>query len=294
MSKLRDQMIDYMTVKGYSVKTIKSYTTCIGCFSKFYKKSPLFITTEEIFAFLLKLRRENKSDATLGLYFESLKFFYTLHGMRARMPNISIRRKPRSLPVILSRTEVFNLLENCGSLKLKTILSVMYASGLRISEIVNLKLKDVDFCRRVIFIRKSKGKKDRYTILANTTAALLKEYMNLYRPRDYLFFRSKDISLPVSESYIQMNFKKLIRKLGIRKEVHVHTLRHCFATHLLEHGTNLFYIMRLLGHSSIHTTMIYLHVQTVDFDKIVSPIDMSMPPMVLDAAARDDLFSRSA
>jgi integrase/recombinase XerD len=295
MGKLRDKMVDYMTVKGYAVKTIKSYTTCVNSFSRYYKKSPLLISTDEIFAFFLKLRHEDKSDATLNIYFQSLKFFYSLHGLSEKMPKIKIRRRPRSLPTILSRAEVLNIVENCASMKLKTILSIIYSSGLRISEAVRLKITDIDFDRRVIFIRNAKNRKDRYTILANKTAALIKDYMNVYRPKDHLFFSSKDISLPVSESYIQDNFKNLVNKLGIRKNVHVHTLRHCFATHLLENGTSIFYIMHLLGHSNIQTTMIYLHFQARDIANIVSPVDISTRGLkVVDITARDDLFPRSA
>jgi site-specific recombinase XerD len=211
------------------------------------------------------------------------------------MPKIKIRRRPRSLPAILSRAEVLTLVESCTSMKLKTILSIIYSSGLRISEAVKLKIIDIDFDKRVIFIRNSKNRKDRYTILAKKTAALVKDYMNVYRPKDHLFFSSKDVSLPVSESYIQDNFKKLVMKLGITKNVHVHTLRHCFATHLLENGTSLFYIMHLLGHSNIQTTMIYLHFQARDLARIVSPIDISTSGLkVVDITARDDLFPRSA
>jgi integrase/recombinase XerD len=295
MGKLRDHMIDYMTLHGYAVKTIKSYTTCVNTFSRFFMKSPLAISSEEILSYFLKLRRQHKSEATINIYFASLMFFYSLHGMSDIMPKISIHRKARSLPTILSRSEVVSLIESCTSMRVKTILSIIYSAGLRISEVVNLKVADIDFDRRTIFIRNSKNRKDRYTILAKKTEKLISDYMNVFKPKDYLFFSKKDITHPISEDFIQAKFRSLVMKVGIKKKVHVHTLRHCFATHLLENGTSLFYIMNLLGHSNIQTTMIYLHAQATDISRIVSPMDMAPSGLsIVDFHTSPDLGLRSA
>lgn len=286
MGKLRDQMVDFMTLHGYATKTIKSYTTCVNTFSRFYMKSPLAISSEEILSYFLQLRRRHKSEATINIYFASLLFFYSLHGMPERMPKITIHRKARSIPTILSRSEVVDLIEGCTSMRVKTILSIIYSAGLRISEVVNLKVADIDFERRTIFIRNAKNRKDRYTILAKRTENLIADYINVFKPKDYLFFSKKDITRPISEDFIQARFRSLVMKAGIQKKVHVHTLRHCFATHLLENGTSLFYVMNLLGHSNIQTTMIYLHAQASDISRIVSPLDM--------ATARLPILDRSA
>ncbi len=295
MGMLRDQMVDFMTLHGYAVKTIKSYTTCVNTFSRFYMKSPLAISTEEILRYFLKLRRQNRSEATINIYFASLMFFYSLHGMPGRMPKISIHRNARSIPTILSRSEVVDLIESCTSMRVKTILSIIYSAGLRISEVVNLKVADIDFDRRTIFIRNSKNRKDRYTVLAKKTEKLINDYINVFKPKNYLFFSKKDIARPISEDFIQARFRSLVMKAGLKKKVHVHTLRHCFATHLLENGTSLFYIMNLLGHSNIQTTMIYLHAQATDLSRIVSPMDMGPSgASIVDFSASLDLDLQSA
>lgn len=143
---------------------------------------------------------------------------------------------------------------------------------MRVSEAANLKLSDIDFERKQIFIKNGKNKKDRYTLLANETILLIKSYLQIFNPIEYLFY-SNDICNKISIACIQKAFKKLILKNNLNKEIHIHTLRHCFATHFLENGTSIFYIMQLLGHSNIQTTMIYLHMQSLDKLDIISPID---------------------
>jgi site-specific recombinase XerD len=261
-----------MKLHGYSEKTIKSYTSCVQAFSHYFLRSPLFIQKNEIEDFFLHLRTAKKSDSTIHIYYESLKYFYKMHNQLNRLPKISFPRINNKIPVILSKKEVQSLINNSTSLKYKTIITIIYSAGLRISEATNLKLSDIDFERKTIFIRNSKNKKDRYSILANETINLLNNYLQVYKPVNYLFY-SNDIWNKISTDCIQKYFKRLLVQCRFDKSIHIHTLRHCFATHLLEDGTSIFYIMNLLGHSNIQTTMVYLHMQSLDKLSIKSPID---------------------
>ena len=293
MGTLKDQMTSYMKLHGYSEKTIESYTYHVQAFSFFYKKSPLNITTEEISNFFLYLRNTKKSDSTIHLYYESIKFFYKLHNLIHKLPKISFPRINNRIPAILSKSEVQEILQKCSSLKYKTIITIIYSAGLRISEATNLKLSDIDFARKTIFIRNGKNKKDRYTILANETITLLKQYLSVYKPANYLFY-ANDIWNRLSNDCIQKYFKKLIKQYGFDSSIHIHTLRHCFATHLLEEGTSIFFIMNLLGHSNIQTTMIYLHMQSLEKLHIKSPVDNMNIFQNSDSANCNYLFLESA
>jgi integrase/recombinase XerD len=272
MGTLKDQMKDYMITRGYSDKTIELYTCCVKCFSYHYLKSPLLISYHEIESFFLYLKQQKKSESTIHIYYESLKFFYSMHNMNNQLPYLNFTHCNHKLPEILSQKEVFHLLEQCNSLKYRTILTLIYSAGLRVSEAANLRLSDVDFNRKQIFIRNSKNKKDRYTLLANETILLIQQYLQIYNPMEFLFY-SNDITKKISTDCIEIYFRQLLARSSIQKKIHVHTLRHCFATHLLENGTSIFYIMHLLGHSNIQTTMIYLHMQSLENLNIVSPID---------------------
>ncbi len=272
MGTLKNEMIYDMKYKGYSIKTIKNYTYCVHSFSKYFMKNPLYISKDQIINFFSYLRSNNKSESTIHIYYESLKYFYKMHNRLSNLPKLKFPRINNKIPVVLSKSDIQIFLQKCNSLKYKTIFSVIYSAGLRISEATNLKLSDLDFSRKTIYIRNSKNKKDRYTILADETIKLLKDYINIYRPIDFVFY-SNDISKKISTDCIHKHFKAHIRYCEFDSTIHVHTLRHCFATHLLEEGTSIFYIMNLLGHSNIQTTMVYLHMQSLSSLNIKSPID---------------------
>ncbi len=293
MGILRNQMREYMQIQGYSEKTIKLYTCCVKCFSYHYMKSPLEISSKEIEAFFLYLRQAKKSESTIHIYYESLKYFYSMHNMRNRLPSITFTRT-KKLPEILCQKEVFQLLANCNSLKYRTIFTLIYSGGLRVSEAANLKLSDIDFERKLIYIQNAKNRKDRYTLLANETINIINNYLQIYNPIEYMFY-GNDICKKISIDCIQRKFKMLVHDSKIMKRIHIHTLRHCFATHLLENGTSIFYIMQLLGHSSIQTTMIYLHMQSLDTLDIQSPIDKyKLPKTVSSTSSQCQLLSESA
>jgi site-specific recombinase XerD len=175
------------------------------------------------------------------------------------------------LPKILSEEEVIAILKSVDNLKHKTMLSLIYAAGLRRSELINLEVNDIDSKRMVINIRGGKGKKDRITLLSEKILNLLRTYFQAYRPKVWLFEGVAGEAYSVSS--LQKIFAVALRKSGVRKDASLHTLRHSFATHLLENGTDIRYIQALLGHNSSKTTEIYTHVTTKGFEKIRSPLD---------------------
>ena len=188
--------------------------------------------------------------------------------------NFRIKRAKRKklLPIVLSKEEIVEIITVTKNLKHKSIISLTYSSGLRKSEVSHLKLADIDSKRMQVRVSQGKGKKDRYTLLSLTTLELLREYYLRYRPSEYLF-PGWDKTLPISETTINVIFNRAVKLAGIKKKVYFHCLRHSFATHLLEQGTNLKIIQQLMGHTSFRTTSIYLHVAMVDAVSVTSPGD---------------------
>lgn len=192
------------------------------------------------------------------------------------MPNILYQierpRKQKKLPIVLSKEQVKSVINNTNNIKHKCIVSLLYFSGLRRSELLNLKINDIDSSRMLIHIIDAKGNKDRYTILSQNALADLREYYKQWKPKEYLFEGLKN--MPYSGSSVGKIITATAIKAGIRKKVTPHTLRHSFATHLLENGTDLRYIQLLLGHNSTKTTEIYTHVAKSSFDSIKNPLDL--------------------
>jgi site-specific recombinase XerD len=232
---------------------------------------------EEIRAYLYSLMEERKvSQSVLVQTYSALKFFFekTLQKQwnAFRIPRCKQRRK---LPGVLTREEVESILSATKNLKHRAILMTIYSAGLRIGEATRLKVSDIDSGRMMIRVNEGKGLKDRYSLLGERNLEMLRRYWKAYRPSEWLF-PGRNASEPVSTSAIQRVFKASLEKAGIKKKASVHTLRHCFATHLLESGTDLYYIQRLLGHKSAGTTSVYLHITGKDIGKIKSPIDFSV------------------
>jgi len=240
-------------------------------------RSPLTLSTDDLYNFMLSLKKNKKSDSTIHIYYESIKFFYSMHKMNYIVPQIDFLRRPKRLPQVLNYIEILSILNKCKNTRIKTILYLLYSSGLRLSEVINLNKSDIDFNRKTIFVRNGKNNKDRYTILSKEAGKMVREYFLQYNPSSILFYNEQNKNKRISPSCIQRHFKTLTKKAEITKNVHVHTLRHSFATHSLEKGTNIFQIMHLLGHSHIQTTMIYLHMQTNDLSSITSPLDIILP-----------------
>jgi site-specific recombinase XerD len=272
MGALRDSMIAEMKLYGYSEKTQTMYTKYMTRFASCLGKSPLAASPQEIKSFFLGLIAKGTSPTSLHNYYCAIKLFYHFHDLDRYMDRIPPPRIPFKLPAVLDQSEIQSILSRCRTLRYRTIFALIYSAGLRVSEAANLACTDIDFNRRLIHVRNSKNNKDRFTILGDKTASLLKKYLNRYRPKSFLFYSMRNVDRPIPIRQIQHTFQMLAAEAN-RKDAHVHTLRHSFATHLLEGNTNLFYIMKLLGHSSIGSTMIYLHMQRLDMLNIVSPLD---------------------
>jgi len=202
----------------------------------------------------------------------ALKFYYGSMLKKKFFYDIKRPRKDKKLPVVLSKEEVAKILSYVDNLKHKAILMLVYSAGLRVGEVVKLKPENIDSKRMLIHIKGAKGRKDRYTLLSETTLNVLRQYWKKYKPENWLFRGAKD-GRYLSIRSVQKIFEQAYEKAGIRKEITIHGLRHSFATHLLEGGTDLRYIQELLGHKDSKTTKIYTHVSTKSLGKIRSPLD---------------------
>jgi site-specific recombinase XerD len=273
MGELRDAMQRDMELKNFSPKTMRCYLYWMSRYALHYRKPPDELADRDIKAFLHFLRKEKKAaQSSMNQAYSALKFFYeTTLGRPWNRAQIPRCKRGRRLPVILSREEVQSILSTTENLKHLTILATIYSGGLRLSEAAELRLSDIDSQRMLIHVR-GKGDKDRYTLLGKKALDVLRAYWKAYRPSDYLF-PSRRPDKPLSVSTIQKIFEASHRKSGVGKPASVHTLRHCFATHLLESGCDVYYIQRLMGHSSVRTTSVYLHVTRKNLTDIVSPID---------------------
>jgi integrase/recombinase XerD len=275
MGYLKDNMIEEMKLRDYSDATIKMYTRAIGELARHFRKSPLRISQAEIRDFFVHLANESVSPMMRKINYCAAKLFYEIHGQSGYIDFLPMPKVPCSLPEVLDESEIQTILSLCRTLRYKLFFTLIYSSGLRISEALNIRIRDVDTVRRTIHVRASKNMKDRYTVLSSKAMVLLKFYLNRYKPESLLFFARRDKSRKMSKRYCQQVFHDLVRQARISKKVRVHTLRHSFATHLLERNTSIFYIMKLLGHASITSTLIYLHMQRLDTMDIRSPLDLS-------------------
>jgi len=263
-----------MELRGFSPRTIKNYGYNVRSFSNFYNESPKLLGEKEILEYLHYCITEKKlSEGTVNFINASLKFFYTKTlGMCWNMERIVRIKEPRKLPPILSPQEVMDIFNAVDNFKHKTILMTIYSAGLRVSEVCNLKIKDIDSKNMQIIVREGKGKKDRYTLLSPANLDILREYWKRYRPSEYLFL-GRYRTTPLTIRSVERVMEKAIVKAKITKAATVHTLRHCFATHLLEQDVDICYIQSLLGHASIATTSRYLHLRRMDLLNIKSPLD---------------------
>ncbi|MBM4141820.1 MAG: integrase [Nitrospira sp.] len=259
--------------RKYSYKTVKGYIYYNRDFLNFTDKKPSDISDNDIKDYLLYLAEEKESaTSTLNQAINALKFYYGTMLKRKFVYEVKRPRKDKKLPVVLSKEEVAKIINSVDNLKHKAILMLVYSAGLRVGEVVRLKPEDVDSKRMLVFIKGAKGRKDRYSLLSESTLKTLREYWREYKPVKWLF------PGPNRERYItirtaQRVFEMACNRAGIRKDVTIHSLRHSFATHLLENGIDLRYIQELLGHKSSKTTEIYTHVSTKSIGKIKSPLD---------------------
>lgn len=264
----------WMEQQRYSENTIKTYRTNLITFFTFFKTRDYKDLNEQD---IIDFNSEYILKSSLSISFQqgmigAIKLFYRrLDGVLMNIDNIQRPFKLRNLPIVLSKEEVGELIGICTNLKHRAMLSLTYACGLRRSEVLNLKIKDLNSRRKLIHIVKAKGNKDRYVILGTKLRDLLIRYYQEYKPKEYLF--EGLYGGQYSGRSMELVLKKCKLKCGINKKITLHTLRHSFATHLLESGTDIRYIQELLGHSSPKTTMIYTHVSSKKLSEIQSPFD---------------------
>jgi len=279
MTPLRQRFIEDLRLKNFSAGTIKVYVHAVTSFAKFYGRSPDELTKEDIRAYLVHLIQERGlSRGSCVVHRNALRHLYqdTL-GYADWLQDFPRPKRERRLPVVLSRDEVRRLFAVVTNLKQKALFMTAYDAGLRLSEILNLRLDDIDSQRMVIRVRQGKGKKDRYARLTKGLLLLLREYWLAYRPNSWLFpgaSQDKRYDLATPGQLL----KKACRKAGISKRVSMHTLRHSFATHLLEAGVDLRIIQHLLGHSRIQTTVMYTHISTDGLGSAPSLMEMLEAP----------------
>ena len=274
MGKLRDEMLVDLQLSGAKPKTQKTYLREVENLTKYFNRSPEELGEAELKEYMLYLINERHlSEGTFRFYVAGLKFFYRTT-LKRDWPVEKIRhpRSKRKLPVVLDLSEVESLFSVTRNLKHKVILMMTYSSGLRASETARLKLTDIDSKRMMVRVNDGKGGKDRYSILSKTTLEHLRQYWRKYRPTEWLFEgQKKDDHITVHS--IQLMFYAAKKRAGITKPASVHTLRHSFATHLIEAGTSLHHVQLLLGHRSPTTTTIYLHVSRLNLSQVISPLD---------------------
>ena len=266
MSAIRQRMIEDMQLHGYSAKTQTAYLGAVRGLAKHYHRSPEDITQEELRSYFLYLVKERGvASSTLTIHLCGIKFFFekTLKG-EWLIFNLVRPRKRKKLPVVLSPDEVKHILSLVQHLTVRMVLTVIYACGLRLSEGIQLKVHDIDSTRMLVWVRDGKGGKDRCVPLPERLLELLRNYWALRRPRLYLF-PTQDGCKPFSATTLQKTFKLVLHQSGIRKEASIHTMRHSYATHLLERGVNLRMIQELMGHQSPQTTARYTHLTDKSF-----------------------------
>jgi len=264
-----------LQIRNCSKKTIQSYIYQLTQFLNYCKCVPQTINVSQIRAYMLYIKIDKKySPSTQNIGYSAIQVFYT-RIMQQEWPKKVIGRPKveNKLPIILTQDEIKLVLSGIENLKHKAILSLMYSSGLRVSELIQITPTEIDSKQMYVMVRGGKGRKDRTTLLATTCLELLREYYKTYRPVKYLFNGQAKES-PYSATSLRNILNKAVKKAGIFKKISLHTLRHSFATHLLEHGANLFYIKEVLGHKSIKTTLVYLHLCSKDLKKIINPLDI--------------------
>ena len=282
MSPLRRRMIDDMSLRNLSPATQRSYLHAVTKFSRYFGRSPDRLGLEDVRAFQVHLVSQDISWPALNQTVCALRFFYGVTLDRGEIPErIAYARTPRKLPVILSADEVVRFLEAVPSLKARAALTTAYAAGLRASEAVSLKVVDIDSGRMVIEVRHGKGAKDRTVMLSPQLLMILRTYWRLARPVEWLF-PGRTPDKPVDVQVLHAACRSAAKAAGLIKRVSVHTLRHSFATHLLENGVDIRIIQVLLGHNNLSTTARYTHVAATTITKTQSPFDRLslevMPP----------------
>lgn len=253
-------MTDYLRQKNFTPSTIRSYINAVKLFAQWLGRSPEHCQMEDVQRYHIYLIERKLSNSTINTAQSAIKALFTGVLHREWDARFSPRpRKMRALPPILSQEEALAIVEALDNLKHKTMLRVLYATGLRVSELCALKIEDIDSSRMVVHVRRGKGYKDRCVPMSDTLLDNLRTYWKAYRPKTALF-ENEDTGEALSVRTAQAVFAQAKKKAGVKKTASAHTLRHCYATHLLDAGTDLFHIKAFMGHVGIGTTARYLHL----------------------------------
>jgi len=280
ISPLRRRMTEDMTIRGFTASTQQSYIRVVRDFTAFLGRPPDQADAEDLRRYQLHMRSQGASATSMNAAVSALRFFFGVTlGREDAEAGMTTLREPRKLPVVLSPQEVARLLDAAPGLKYRAALSVAYGAGLRASEVVSLKVSDIDSTRMVIRIEQGKGGKDRYVMLSEPLLHLLRRYWKASRPRAWLFPGQNPVN-PLSVRQLRRAFQAAARAADIDKRVSLHTLRHSFATHLLEQKVDIRVIQVLLGHKKLDTTALYSQVATRAIREVKSPLDyLSQAPV---------------
>ena len=276
MTELRQKMIRAMELKNLSDNTQRRYLSSVTGLAKHYQQSPVKITKEMIEDYLLYLKNDKGcAPNSCASALSGLRFFYKNVAEQKISIDYSLTRKVQNLPTVLPQEDIVNIIDATDNLKHRLILMTTYSAGLRASEVITLKPENIDSKRMLIKVR-GKGDKDRYTLLAKRLLPELRHYYKKFQPQTYLFpssYKHKK-QQPLSYGSVRSIYEKARKKAGVKNGAGIHTMRHSFATHLLEAGYDIRKIQVLMGHRRLSTTMIYLHVSRQTLSKIPSPLDL--------------------
>lgn len=278
MTELREKMIRAMELHNLSKHTQRRYLASVSGLSKHYMLSPVEVTKEMIEDYFLHLKQvKGQAPTTIGSIISGLRFFYNHVVCQEHLaPNCTFKQKPRKLPTVLTQEEIWKIINATENIKHRLILMATYSAGLRASEVIALKPEHIDSQRMLIKVN-GKGGKERFTLLSTKFLKELRPYYKTYRPKPFLFPSSFKHRTSLRYQSVLEMYNKARKQAGIEKGAGLHTLRHSFATHLLEDGYDIRKIQLLLGHSSITTTIIYVHVSRQTLSKIKSPLDSYDP-----------------
>jgi len=274
MTELRQRMTQELRLRNFADNSIRSYIRAVRQYAEYFARSPDLLNQEHLRKYLLYLLEEKKvAQGTYNQAVAAIRFFYReIVKQPDIVKGVCFSKKEKKLPVVLSQDEVRRFFAALCSLKHRAILMTSYGAGLRVTEAVSLHVHDIDSQRMLIRVREGKGKKDRYVGLPKTLLRVLREYWKAAKPKDFLF-PGRGRTGHITRVAVYNACKDAMHSAGIRKNVSPHTMRHCFATHLLEEGTDVRTIQLLLGHKSVMTTALYTHVSQDTIRKTQSPLD---------------------
>jgi integrase/recombinase XerD len=273
ISPMLQRMIEDMTARRYKEKVQKDYARHVGRFTAFLGRSPDTATAEEVRLFQVDMAKQNTGAPTINSAIAALRFFFNVTLERPDLVrHLTTVHKPRRAPVVLNQDEMIRLLEAAPGIKYKAAFGVAYGAGLRVSEVVSLKISDIDSKRMTLRVEQGKGQRDRYVLLSPQLLEWLREWWRAARPQGWLF-PGKDPINPMTSRQLGRAVHAAAREAGIAKRVSPHTLRHSFATHLLEQGVDIRVIQVLLGHAKLETTALYTRVAVNTLRVIASPLD---------------------